>query len=190
MKRVLVLLAKGFEEIEALSVVDVLRRGGLVCDMCSLEGNHVLGTHNIEVKANTTIENLDSDNEYDAVVLPGGLPGAYNLRDDNRVKELVQRYNKDGKIVAAICAAPEALESFGILDNKNCTSYPGFIQDKNKVIYIEDKTVVVDGNIITSRGPATAIEFSLEILKQLGYENSYEDIKEGMLVNFYNSNNK
>ncbi|MGL5749461.1 MAG: DJ-1 family glyoxalase III [Paraclostridium sp.] len=190
MKRALVLLAKGFEEIEALSVVDVLRRGGLICDMCSLDGDYVSGAHNVEIRVNTTIENLDIDNDYDVVVLPGGLPGAYNLRDDNRVKNLVQRYNKDGKIIAAICAAPEALESFGILENKKCTSYPGFIQNKDKVNYIEDEIVVVDGNIITSRGPATVIEFSLQILKQLGYENSYEDIKEGMLVNFYNSNCK
>lgn len=187
MKRVLVLLAKGFEEIEALSVVDVLRRGGLACDICSLEGDYVLGTHNIEIRANIHIESLDIDNDYDAVVLPGGLPGAYNLRDDNRVRDLIQRYNREGKIIAAICAAPEALESFGILENKKCTSYPGFIQNKDKVNYVDDEAVVVDKNIITSKGPATSILFALEIIKQLGYENSYEDIKEGMLVNFYNS---
>ena len=80
------------------------------------------------------------------------------------------------------------LEYCGILENKRCTSYPGFIQNKDKVKYIEDEIVVVDENIITSRGPSTAIAFSLEILKQLGYENLYEEIKDGMLVNFYNLN--
>lgn len=186
MKRVLVLLATGFEEIEALSVVDVIRRAGLTCDMCSLEGDYVVGTHNIEVRANVNIENLDND--YDAIVLPGGLPGAYNLRDDNRVINLIKRYNEENKIIGAICAAPEVLEYCGILENKRCTSYPGFIQNKDKVKYIEDEIVVVDENIITSRGPSTAIAFSLEILKQLGYENLYEEIKDGMLVNFYNLN--
>ena len=187
MKKVLVLLADGFEEIEALSVVDVLRRAQVVCHMGSLGSEYVKGTHNIEVKSDVNINDIDI-NEYDGVVLPGGLPGAYNLRDSKKVREIVQKLNDCGKIVAAICAAPEALESFNILSGKKCTSYPGFIQDKSSLKYIEDEVVVEDENIITSRGPATALEFSLAILKKLGYKKEYEDIKEGMLVNFYNQN--
>jgi protein deglycase len=186
MKKILVLLADGFEEIEALTVVDVLRRANVECDMCSLSNDYVTGTHNIQVKADINIKNIDID-KYDGIVLPGGLPGAYNLRDSKEVKEIVLNFNENKKIIAAICAAPEALESFNILNNKKCTSYPGFIKNKENVDYIEDKMVVEDGNIITSRGPATAIEFSLFILKKLGYENEYKEIKEGMLVNFYNS---
>ena len=185
MKKILVLLATGFEEIEALSVVDVLRRANVSCDMGTLDTDYVKGTHNIEIKSNVNINNIDID-EYDGVVLPGGLPGAYNLRDSKKVREIVQKLNNDKKIIAAICAAPEALESFNILNGKKCTSYPGFIQDKNNVEYIENEIVVEDGNIITSRGPATAIEFSLAILRKLGYEEEYKEIKEGMLVNFYN----
>ncbi|WP_250675223.1 DJ-1 family glyoxalase III [Paraclostridium ghonii] len=185
MKKILVLLATGFEEIEALSVVNVLRRANVSCDMGTLDSDYVKGTHNIEVKSDVNINNIDID-EYDGVVLPGGLPGAYNLRDSKKVREIVQKLNNDKKIIGAICAAPEALESFDILNGKKCTSYPGFIQDKNNVEYIENDIVVEDENIITSRGPATAIEFALEILRKLGYEKEYKEIKEGMLVNFYN----
>ncbi len=185
MKKVLVLLADGFEEIEALSVVDVLRRGNIVCELCSVEGEYVKGTHNITIKSDSNISEINKD-EYDVVVLPGGLPGADNLKSD-KVKELVLDFNDKEKIVAAICAAPETLEYFGILDDKKCTSYPGFIKDRSKVNYIEDQLVVVDKNIITSRGPATALVFALEILKVLGYKKEASDIKKGMMVDFYDS---
>ncbi|WP_434796724.1 DJ-1 family glyoxalase III [Terrisporobacter vanillatitrophus] len=184
MKKVLVLLADGFEEIEALSVVDVLRRGNIDCKMCSIKDEYVKGTHNIVVQSDCNIKDIDS-NDYDAVVLPGGLPGAENLKA-NCVKELITNMNKNKKIVAAICAAPETLEYFNVLEGKKCTSYPGFIQDKEKVNYVEDEAVVIDDNIITSRGPATALTFALTILEELGCINEMEDIKEGMLVNFYN----
>lgn len=184
MKKILVLLADGFEEIEALSVVDVLRRGNIDCKMCSIEDEYVRGTHDIVVKSDCNIKDINPE-EFDGVVLPGGLPGAENLNTDC-VKDLVIKMNDAKKIVAAICAAPETLEYFHILEGKKCTSYPGFIQEKDKVKYIENETVVVDDNIITSRGPATALAFSLTILEELGCINEVEDIKEGMLVNFYN----
>ena len=91
----------------------------------------------------------------------------------------------EGKIVAAICAAPQTLEAFGLLEDKKCTSYPGFIKGRDKVNYLEDQLVVVDQNIITSRGPATALEFGFRILEELGYEDKAKSIKEDMLVNFY-----
>ncbi|MEG2789474.1 MAG: DJ-1/PfpI family protein [Romboutsia sp.] len=185
MKKILVLLADGFEEVEALTIVDVLRRGNVNCDMCSIGSDYVKGAHNIEIKSDVNIDNINID-EYCGVALPGGLPGAYNLRDSKSVEKLVQKFNNEKKIIAAICAAPEALESFGILENKKCTSYPGFIKNKDKVNYIENQVVVEDDNIITSRGPATSIEFSLAILKKLGYEDLYLQVKEEMLVNFYN----
>ncbi|WP_455538311.1 DJ-1 family glyoxalase III [Terrisporobacter sp.] len=184
MKKVLVLLADGFEEIEALSVVDVFRRANVDCKMCSIEGECVRGTHDIVVKSDCNIKDIDS-NDYDAVVLPGGLPGADNLKSDC-VKELVAKMNEDKKIVAAICAAPGTLEYFNILENKKCTSYPGCIKNVDKLNYVEDELVVVDGNIITSRGPATALVFALTILRELGYINEVEDIQEEMLVNLYN----
>ena len=178
MKKVLVLLADGFEEIEALTVVDVLRRGNVDCKICSIEDEDVI------IKSDCNINEINSE-EYDAVVLPGGLPGADNLKADC-VKELVIKMNDKNKIVAAICAAPGTLEYFNILEGKYCTSYPGCIEDKDKVNYIEDELVVVDKNIITSRGPATALMFALKILEELGYINEMEEIKESMLVNLYN----
>ena len=184
MKKVLVLLADGFEEVEALSVVDVLRRANVDCKMCSIEDEYVRGTHNIIIKSDCNIKDIDKE-DYDGVVLPGGLPGAENLKVDC-VKELITKMNEKKKIVAAICAAPETLEYFNILEGRKCTSYPGFIQDKEKVNYVEDEVVVVDDNIITSRGPATALTFALSILEELRCINEVEDIKEGMLVNFYN----
>ena len=128
MKKVLVFLADGFEEIEALSVVDVMRRADLKCDLCSIKDEYVRGTHNIIVKSDCIIDDVNQD-EYDAIVLPGGLPGADNLLDE-RVKNMALKLNSEGKIVAAICAAPQTLEAFGLLDDKKCTSYPGFIKGR------------------------------------------------------------
>ena len=188
MKKVCVFLADGFEEIEALSVVDVLRRASLKCDLCSIKDEFVRGTHNIIIQSDCIIDNIDQD-EYDAIVLPGGLPGADNLLD-KRVKDIAIKFNDEGKIVAAICAAPQTLEQFGILDDKKCTSYPGFIKGREKVNYLEDQIVVVDKNIITSRGPATALEFAFKILEELGYKDKAEEIKKDMLVDFYLDHSK
>lgn len=183
MKKVLVFLAEGFEEIEALSVVDVLRRANLKCDLCSIKDEYVVGTHNITIKSDCIIEDVIKE-EYDAIVLPGGLPGADNLLD-KRVKDMAIEFNEQGKIVAAICAAPQTLEQFGLLEDKKCTSYPGFIKGREKVNYLEDQIVVVDKNVITSRGPATALEFAFTILTELGYEEKSKQIKQDMLVDFY-----
>ena len=183
MKKILVFIADGFEEIEALSVVDVLRRAELKCDLCSIKEEYVRGTHNITVKSDCIIDNINQD-EYDAIVLPGGLPGADNLLD-KRVKDMAIKFNTEGKIVAAICAAPQTLEVFGILDDRKCTSYPGFIKGRDKVNYLEDQIVVTDKNIITSRGPATALEFAFRILEDLGYNEKAKQIKQDMLVDFY-----
>ena len=122
------------------------------------------------------------------------LSNAYSdsdLKDfDKRVKDIAIKFNDEGKIVAAICAAPQTLEQFGILDDKKCTSYPGFIKGREKVNYLEDQIVVVDKNIITSRGPATALEFAFKILEELGYKDKAEEIKKDMLVDFYLDHSK
>ena len=183
MKKVLVFLADWFEDIEALSVVDVMRRAGVKCDLCSIKDEYVRGTHDIIIKSDCIIDDVNQD-EYDAVVLPGGLPGADNLLYE-RVKNMAIKLAGEGKIVAAICAAPQTLEAFGLLEDKKCTSYPGFIKGRDKVNYLENQLVVVDQNIITSRGPATALEFGFRILEELGYEDKAKSIKEDMLVDFY-----
>ena len=148
-------------------------------------GNTSHDTEPIDDSKLTDFSDYDDLETYDAIVLPGGMPGATNLRDNERVQSLIKKYNKENKIVAAICAAPIALAKAGVIEVKNVTSYPGFKEELGNVNYVEEDTVVVDGNIITSRGPATALVFGLEILKKLGYEKEAEEIREGMLINFF-----
>lgn len=179
MKKTAVLLAEGFEEIEALTVVDIIRRGNVECHMVSIKDLEVIGAHSIKVIADKVLS--EDINEYDLIVFPGGMPGATNLKEDKKVLETVKKFNKEGKLIAAICAAPIVLAAAGIVENKNITSYPGFEEELKGCNYKEEN-VVIDGNIITSRGPATAMEFGYELLKVLGNE-TYNDLKKGMLYN-------
>ena len=182
MKKVAILLENGFEEVEALTVVDVLWRANETCDMESITGEQsITGSHNIEIKADKIL--TDKLEDYDAVVLPGGLPGSNTLRDDERVMEILKEFNSANKIVAAICAAPIAFGKAGIIKNKNITSYPGFEEELSEGNYIENELVVQDGNMLTSRGPATALEFSYKLLELLG-SSKQEGLKEGMMYNF------
>lgn len=178
MKKVCVLLAEGFEEIEALTVSDVMRRANIICDLVSInKDKQVKSSHGIIVEADKLFE----DNmEYDLVVIPGGMPGATNLRDDKRVINLIKKQNKEGKLIGAICAGPIVLGKAELTEGRNITSYPGYENELPNCKYLEDE-VVVDGNIITSRGPATAMAFSYKLLEKLGYENLVEGISSGML---------
>ena len=177
MKKVAVFLAEGFEEIEALTVVDIMRRANVYCDMVATKELEVKGAHNIFVKADRDFgEDLK---DYDLIVFPGGLPGATNLRDDKRITDLAKYFYENNKLVAAICAAPIVLAKADIITGRNITSYPGFEEELKGCNYTENK-VEVDGNIITSRGPATAMEFAYKLLEVLG-EESYKTISAGML---------
>lgn len=179
MKKTAVLLADGFEEVEALTVVDIMRRGNVLCDMVSIKDIEVTGAHNIKVTSDKILDETIYD--YDLIVFPGGMPGATNLQKDKKVIEAVKKFNEEGKLVAAICAAPIVLAEAGIVEGKNITSYPGFEDELKGCNYKEEK-VVVDGNIITSRGPATAMEFAYKLLEVLGNK-TYNDLKKGMLYN-------
>lgn len=183
MKKVLVMLADGFEVIEALSVVDVCARANIECHTCSIGEKEVISSHDIKIIADKSLQD-GGLLTYDAIILPGGMPGATNLKNSVRVVELVKEYYSSGKIVGAICAAPIVLAKAGIVDGRLITSYPGFREQLGNCIYKEDELVVVDNNIITSRGPATALAFALEIITKLGYEEEAKNIKEGMLINF------
>lgn len=182
--KVIVFLAEGFEEVEALTVVDYLRRiSNITVHMVSIgEGLQVLGAHNIEVKADKNIKELQDLTSYDAVVIPGGMPGATNLRDNKDVIKMVKEINTGGKLVAAICAGPIVLEEAKIIDGKEVTSYPGFDKDLPNSVYRKDD-VVIDGNIITARGPAKAVDFSIEIVKYLVGEEQAEELKANILYN-------
>jgi len=182
MKKVCVLLAEGFEEIEALTVSDVIRRANITCDLVSInKDKQVKSSHGIVVEADKVFaENM----EYDLVVIPGGMPGAANLRDDGRVINLIKKQNKEGKLIGAICAGPIALGRADIIEGRKITSYPGYEDELPNCEYLED-AVVVDGNIITSRGPATAMAFSYKMLEKLGYEKQAEAIASGMLYKMF-----
>ena len=181
MKKVAVILADGFEEIEALTVVDIMRRAGEQCNMVSINKIDVVGAHNITVKADSLIS--DEIKNYDLIVLPGGMPGAKNLKENLKVIELIKDFNSKNKLIGAICAAPIALAKAKIIDGRNITSYPGYEEELQEANYITSKAVVVDNNIVSSRGPATAIEFSYKLVELL-CNDSYKTLSEGMMYDF------
>ena len=156
-------MADGCEEIEGLTVVDLLRRAGIAIDMVSIKADtKVRGSHAIVFEADTTAEKADWSS-YTGVILPGGMPGTNYLKDSAAVRETVQAYCKAGKLTAAICAAPTVLGACGILKGKSATCYPG-LEDQLTGARVSKDPVVVDGNVITSRGMGTAIPFGLAII--------------------------
>ena len=178
MAKAIVLLAPGFEEIEAAAIIDVLRRGGIEVTVAALGETRVPGAHDLSFVADCRLKDVEHQS-FDAVLLPGGMPGSRNLRDDVRVKALLQRQAEQGRQLGAICAAPIALEAAGVLQGKRATSYPGY--DLPSAEYCEDR-VVVDGNVVTSRGPGTAIEFALQWVTLLAGADQAAQLRQGMLV--------
>ena len=173
--KAIVLIKEGFEEVEALSVVDVLRRGEMNCELVGMDAMRVTSSHGIEV----SMDRLFDETAYDAdvVVLPGGLPGVRSLHDDERVIDLLKDFNEKGKWIAAICAGPISLEKAGVVDGKKYTCYPGFDKEIPSGIY-QDTLTYVDQNIITGRGPAASFQFAYTILEKMG--KSSEKIAESM----------
>jgi 4-methyl-5(b-hydroxyethyl)-thiazole monophosphate biosynthesis len=165
MKRVLVPLAEGFEELEAVTIIDVLRRAGIDVVVASLGESPVAGSHGIRIAADTPLGAL-AEQEFDMIAMPGGMPGADHLRKDARIAELIRHLRGQGKPVAAICAAPIVLAAAGVLDGRRATSYPGFLKDASQTTVV-DEAVVNDGGIITSRGPGTALDFALALVGEL-----------------------
>ena len=181
MKKVAVILADGFEEIEALTSVDVLRRAGAIASIASLKDAQIRGAHNIIVKADVTLREVE-ELGYDAIVLPGGLPGAENLANDAKLREILQEFDKKGKLICAICAAPMVLERARVL-KEHFVCYPGFEENvrSDKRGYMSDKNVLKDQNIITGKGPAFSMEFALFIVKNLLGEEAYHKVKNDLL---------
>jgi 4-methyl-5(b-hydroxyethyl)-thiazole monophosphate biosynthesis len=167
MTKALVFLATGFEEIETVTVVDVLRRANIEVTIAGLMSQPTEGAHGMKVVPDTKVENINVT-DFDAVIVPGGNPGYKNLRKDQRVLNMVKEAFDSNKIVAAICAAPAVLSDVGILEGKTCTIYPGMDTELEKGGGKPSvDNVVVDGNLITSRGPATALPFALKLAEIL-----------------------
>jgi len=180
MPNVAVLLADGFEEVEAMAIVDVLRRADIKVVMAGLHEGPVESARKVKVLADTTIDTIN-ENDFDMLVLPGGQPGSDNLNADKRVRELVRSFHDKGKLTGAICAAPYVLANAGILEGRNATAYPSYSNKLCGAIYNEN-VVVEDGNILTSRGPGTALCFGLAIVKKLSGADKAQKIKEAMLL--------
>ncbi len=184
MSKVLVPLAKGFEEIEAVSIIDVLRRAEVEVIVAALNDEMLVqGANGITLKADAKVVDFSAD-ELDMVVLPGGWDGTYALADDENVQNLLKEMDAKGKQIGAICAAPFALNKAGVL-KENYTCYPSVEEQIREEGYQGDKAMVVeDTNIMTSRGPATALCFALEIVKKLKGEETYNALKEGLLATY------
>ena len=170
-----IFLSDGCEEIEALTVVDTLRRTGLDITMISInESTSVTGSHGIPFIADTTFENVNFD-EYDAIVLPGGMPGTIHLGEHEGVVSIVKDFFAKGNLVCAICAAPSVLGAAGILQGRHATCHPGFEEKLTGAITSTDP-VVTHGNVITSRGMGTSIDFALAIVKYLKNDAAVEEL--------------
>lgn len=175
MKKVMVILAPGFEEGETVEIIDVLRRAGFACDAVSIAGELVTGSNSITVRADRVLgHNIEKFEGYDMLVLPGGWGGTDNMLAEERVLNLVRYYDSHDKFVAAMCAAPNVLAKAGIIKGRTMTAYPGaktepFYKEAN---YVKD-VVVFDGKLITSRGPATALPFAFALVDALGGDSGF-----------------
>jgi protein deglycase len=174
MSKVLVLLAPGFEEIEAVTIIDILHRAEIEVIVAGLEKESVTGSHNISIKCDIFYKNLNID-EFDFLVLPGGQPGTNNLKANPIVLEWLQKFNKEKKSIGAICAAPIVLREANVIDRVKITSYPSEEEAFEKNYYCEEN-VVKDKNIITSRGVGTAIEFALELVNTIKGKNVRDEL--------------
>ncbi|TNF34102.1 MAG: DJ-1/PfpI family protein [Gammaproteobacteria bacterium] len=167
MTKVLVPLAQGCEELEAITITDLLVRAGIEVTTAGLDEQPVKASRGIRILPDTTIDKV-VNKDYDLVVLPGGLPGADHLRDDPQVQSLLKRHAANGKYVAAICAAPKALAQAGLLDGKTATGYPGVLGALNLTnTTIRETPIEIDGKVVTSRGPGTAMDFALTLIELL-----------------------
>ncbi len=178
--KALVHLATGFEEIEAINIVDILRRADIDTQMVSINNEkQVCGAHNIEVSADTFFCNADYENA-DIIILPGGMPGTKNLAECPELLEKINAHYNKGKWIAAICAAPLVFGRMGLLEGKTATCYPSF-EPELKGATLSDDKVVISENVITGKGPGVTIDFALEIIKQLKGEELAKQLAAGLI---------
>lgn len=181
MKTVLVTLAPGFEEIETITVVDILRRAGARVTLGATQYGPIEGSRGVSVLPDTTLDRLGEQETFDLIVLPGGQPGTDNLCKNTAVHSLLQEQAEAGRAIAAICAAPMVLDQAGLLEGRCVTSHPSVADRLNSGHYVESR-VAVDGNLITSRAPGTALEFALALVDKLFGPERMEMVNKGVLA--------
>lgn len=180
-KNIAVHLAEGFEEVEAVSIIDVLRRADFNVTVVSVTGKaEVTSKQDVTITADELFENVNYE-KTDMIVLPGGMPGAKNLKEHKALGEKILDFNKNGKPLAAICAAPMVLGNLGLLENKNATCFPGF-EDELKGAKVTGSEVEVDGKIITGKGAGVAIKFALQIVEFLKDKNTADKLANKMIA--------
>ena len=179
--KILMPLAEGFEEIEAITVIDILRRADIEVVVAGLKDGLIEGAHKVKVQPDASLDRLDPG-EFDGLVLPGGFPGYVNLEKDDRVLNIVKQMNRTGKCVAAICCAPSVLIKAGILQGKRATVSPSGKANVAACAQYSEDRVVVDGNLVTSRSPGTAMEFALKLVEVLAGEGKMKQIKDQTLA--------
>ena len=178
MKTALVLFADGSEELEAITVVNILRRAGVTVTLAGLSAGPLRGSRGVTLMPDRTIDDVLHD-DFDMIVLPGGQPGTNNLKADVRVLKLAQRMAQQGKYVTAICAAPAVLATAGLLDGKQATSYPGTL-DHFQNVKQQHAAIVEDEKFITSRGPGTAMDFALTLAERLVGPAKRKEVEAGL----------
>ena len=175
-----IFLADGFEEIEGLTVVDMFRRAGIPIQTVSISDSlTVTGSHDIKVQADCLLKDFDF-NTVEMLILPGGMPGTVHLGEDDTVSQVIREFAKEGKLVAAICAAPSVLGQAGILNGKKAACHPGF-EEKLTGAEVFFSPVVCDGNVITSRGMGTAVPFGLAVARYFTDDATIEHVKAGLV---------
>ncbi len=185
MSNVLVPIAEGCEELEAITIIDLLRRAGINVTTASLDKGSkvqpVTASRGVVIIPDTTLDNI-INKSFDMIVLPGGLPGADHLDNDPRIHELLKKMASEDKYTAAICAAPKVLAHAQLLEGKSATSYPGFIDKMNlATTQVSTDNVVHDGKVVTSRGPGTAMDFALKLIELLIGKDKRDEVAAGLL---------
>jgi 4-methyl-5(b-hydroxyethyl)-thiazole monophosphate biosynthesis len=181
MSHVLVPLAQGCEELEAITITDLLVRAGIEVTTCGLDDRPVTASRGTTIIPDTSIDQVMTQ-DFDLIVLPGGLPGADHLRDDPNVQTLIKKQVAAGRYLGAICAAPKALAQAGVLEGRTATSYPGALSALNDDrITISDQAIEIDGPIITSRGPGTAMDFTLKLIELLEGKDTRDQVEKKLV---------
>lgn len=184
MAKVLMIISTGFEEIEAVSIIDILRRAQIEVVISTINDILTVGANGIVLQANQYLKDIKNIEGFDMIVLPGGAHNTENLAKSELVKDTLKQMKNKDKFIAAICAAPYALHEANVLNNKY-TCYPSFEKKIDSATYLKDEIVVKDEKVITSQGPATVMQFALELVKTLKGEEIYTKIKNGLLVTHF-----